>query len=72
MLVLRDFGLKSDAPNDHEKIKAAFTKEGVSPEEGLKDRVKKKAKEIMIDEELRRRRYVLSFACLISGELVRY
>jgi DnaJ family protein C protein 8 len=65
MLVLRDFGLKSDAPNDHEKIKAAFTKEGVSPEEGLKDRVKKKAKEIMIDEELRRRRYVLSFARLM-------
>lgn len=56
MLCLREIGLKPDAPNDHEKIKAAFAKDGLTAEEGLKDRVKKKAKEIMIDEELRRRR----------------
>ncbi|GAA6019286.1 hypothetical protein JCM11491_001302 [Sporobolomyces phaffii] len=56
MLVLREIGLKSDVPNDHDKIKASFAKDGLSAEEGLKERVKKKAKEIMIDEELRRRR----------------
>ncbi|GAA5946637.1 hypothetical protein JCM3765_000328 [Sporobolomyces pararoseus] len=55
-LVLKDLGLKPDVPNDHEKIKKEFGKDGVSYEEGYKDRVKKKAKEIMIDEELRRRR----------------
>ncbi|GAA5988433.1 hypothetical protein JCM5350_005310 [Sporobolomyces pararoseus] len=54
-LVLKDLGLKPDVPNDHEKIKKEFGRDG-NHEEGYKDRVKKKAKEIMIDEELRRRR----------------
>ncbi|GAA5936097.1 uncharacterized protein JCM15063_002709 [Sporobolomyces koalae] len=53
MLVLREIGLKADVPNDHEKIKSSFGKE---PGDSLKERVKKKAKEIMIDDELRRRR----------------
>jgi hypothetical protein len=56
MLVLREIGLKPDVSNDHEKIKSSFGKDGIIWEEGFKDRVKKKAKEIMIDEELRRRR----------------
>lgn len=54
MLVLREVGLKPDQPNDHEKLRALAKQEGGAGD--LKERVRKKAKEIMIDDELRRRR----------------
>jgi len=50
MLVLRSLGVPSDAPDTHDKIRF------LRPP--LRERVKAKAKEIMIDEELRRRRTV--------------
>ncbi|GJN93640.1 hypothetical protein Rhopal_006697-T1 [Rhodotorula paludigena] len=51
MLVLRELGLPRDAPNDHELLRPPKMKD---PD--LKERVRRKAKEIMIDDELRRRR----------------
>jgi len=54
MLVLREVGLKPDQPNDHDKLKALGKSEDGKGD--LKERVRKKAKEIMIDDELRRRR----------------
>ncbi|GAA6033011.1 hypothetical protein JCM8097_000097 [Rhodosporidiobolus ruineniae] len=51
MLVLRSVGLPRDAPDDHEKLHPS--KAGG---ETLRERVKKKTKELLIEEELRRRR----------------
>ncbi|KAK4046735.1 DnaJ sub C member 8 [Microbotryomycetes sp. JL201] len=49
MLVLRAEGLPRDTPDNHEKVKAMKNPD-------FKERVRIKAKEIIIDEELRRRR----------------
>lgn len=49
MLVLRSIGLAPSVPDDHEKILAM-------PPPGLKERTKQKLKEILIEEELRKRR----------------
>lgn len=51
MLVLREVGLPRDTPDDHEKLNPPAMKD---PD--LKERVRRKAKEIMIDDELRKRR----------------
>ncbi|GAA5985143.1 hypothetical protein JCM10908_002540 [Rhodotorula pacifica] len=51
MLVLREVGLPRDTPDDHDKLKPPAMKD---PD--LKERVRRKAKEIMIDDELRKRR----------------
>merc|ERR1711939_260809 len=49
MLVLCSIGLAPSVPDDHEKILAM-------PPPGLKERTKQKLKEILIEEELRKRR----------------
>ncbi|CEQ41676.1 SPOSA6832_03397 [Sporobolomyces salmonicolor] len=49
MLVLREVGLKPDVPDDHEKLRAMRDPD-------LRERVRRKIKEILIDDELRRRR----------------
>ncbi|POY76252.1 hypothetical protein BMF94_0447 [Rhodotorula taiwanensis] len=51
MLVLREIGLPRETPDDHEKLNPPAMKD---PD--LKERVRRKAKEIMIDDELRKRR----------------
>ncbi|KPV73858.1 uncharacterized protein RHOBADRAFT_66679 [Rhodotorula graminis WP1] len=51
MLVLREVGLPRDAPDDHELLRPPKMRD---PD--LKERVKRKAKEIIIDDELRKRR----------------
>ncbi|BGP50888.1 DnaJ sub C member 8 [Rhodotorula kratochvilovae] len=51
MLVLREVGLPRDAPDDHELLRPPKMKDP-----GLRERVKRKAKEIIIDDELRKRR----------------
>jgi len=54
MLVLREIGLPRDAPDDHELLRPPKMRD---PD--LKERVKRKAKEIIIDDELRKRRCVV-------------
>ncbi|GAA6059715.1 hypothetical protein JCM10212_000243 [Sporobolomyces blumeae] len=49
MLVLREVGLKPDVSDSHDKVVAM-------KDPDFKERVRRKAKEIMIDDELRRRR----------------
>ncbi|GAA6023519.1 hypothetical protein JCM10207_005702 [Rhodosporidiobolus poonsookiae] len=57
MLVLRSVGLPRDAPDDHEKLRPPQMGGGEGRGgESLKERVRKKTKEILIDDELRRRR----------------
>lgn len=50
MLVLRGLGVPPEAPDSHDKLRFLLPP--------LRERVKAKAKEIMIEEELRRRRTV--------------
>jgi hypothetical protein len=71
MLVLREVGLPRDTPDDHEKLNPPAMKD---PD--LKERVRRKAKEIMIDDELRKRRcaaqgWGLSFSLSLSAPLSR-
>ena len=66
MLVLRELGLARELPDDNEKLvllglgrgKVVAEREEDIKKGTLKDRVKKKTKEILIDDELRRRRFV--------------
>ncbi|GAA5843256.1 hypothetical protein JCM9279_002039 [Rhodotorula babjevae] len=51
MLVLRELGLPRETPDDHELLRPPKM---CDPD--LKERVKRKAKEIIIDDELRKRR----------------
>ncbi|TNY17512.1 chaperone regulator [Rhodotorula diobovata] len=51
MLVLREVGLPRDAPDDHELLRPPKMRD---PD--LRERVRRKAKEIIIDDELRKRR----------------
>ena len=51
MLVCRELGAPDDAPDDHPKLKK------IAPDV-LKARILAKTKEILIDDELRRRRCV--------------
>lgn len=61
MLVLREVGLPRETPDDHDKLKPPAMKD---PD--LKERVRRKAKEIMIDDELRKRRSVVPFCSLVD------
>ncbi|BGP19276.1 hypothetical protein JCM10213_008206 [Rhodosporidiobolus nylandii] len=57
MLILRAIGLPRDTPDDHEKLRPPHMGGGPGKgDEDLKERVKKKTKELLIEEELRRRR----------------
>ncbi|GAA5895844.1 hypothetical protein JCM6882_001394 [Rhodosporidiobolus microsporus] len=53
MLVLRGFGLPRDTPDEHEKLRSGSKEMGG---ETLREKVRKKTKELLIEEELRRRR----------------
>ena len=67
MLVLRELGLARELPDDNEKLillglgrgKVVAERDEDIKNGTLKDRVKKKTKEILIDDELRRRRFVV-------------
>ena len=50
MLVLRGLGVAPEAPDSHDKLRFLLPP--------LRERVKQKTKEILIDEELRKRRTV--------------
>lgn len=50
MLVLRGLGVPPEAPDSHDKLRFLLPP--------LRERVKQKTKEILIDEELRKRRTV--------------
>ncbi|GAA5821622.1 hypothetical protein JCM11251_000939 [Rhodosporidiobolus azoricus] len=53
MLVLRGMGLPRETPDEHEKLRAGSKDMGG---ESLREKVRKKTKELLIEEELRRRR----------------
>ena len=67
MLVLRELGLARELPDDNEKLillglgrgRVVAERDEDVKKGTLKERVKKKTKEILIDDELRRRRFVI-------------